>query len=46
MILLSLDRVTNQVRRVSRTLVDRAAGLVGVVAIIGLATALAIPRSR
>ncbi len=46
MILLGLDLFTGQVRRVGRTLVDGAAGLVGVVAIIGMATALAIPRRR
>ena len=46
MILLGFDLFSDQVRRVSNTLVDRAAGLVGVVAIIGMATALAIPRRR
>ena len=46
MILLGIDLVADQARRVSRTLVDGAAGLVGIVAIIGIATALAIPRRR
>ncbi len=50
MILLGIDLVADivsgQVRTVSRTLVDRATGMVGVVAILGMATALAIPRRR
>ncbi len=44
MILLGFGVIANEARRVGRGLVDHATGMVGMVAILGLATALAIPR--